>query len=76
MGCITSFWPRSMAPQCREQQCRLSLFRSISFLLSQQGFLLCMTGCAACQGSGKSVSFLLVVPNAGLAFQVPFVARG
>lgn len=35
-----------------------------------------MSGSAACEGLGKSVSFFfLVVQNAGLAFQVPFVLK-
>lgn len=57
-----------------EHKCRLSLFQGISYLLFLQGFLPCMSGSAACQGSGKSVSLIFwVVQNAGLAFQVPFV---
>lgn len=40
-----------------EQECILSLFWGISYLLFQQGFLPCMSGSAACEGLGKPVSF-------------------
>lgn len=43
-----------------EHECRLSLFQGISYLLFLQGFLPCMSGSAACQGSGTSVSLIFL----------------
>lgn len=42
-----------------EHKSRLSLFHGISSLLFQQGFLPCMSGSAACRGSGEPVLIFL-----------------